>query len=57
MKRGIAHARAGEYSTAMKLYEQALQVDPTHKDAFVARYLDIHMLCDCCNIDQRCGVC
>jgi tetratricopeptide (TPR) repeat protein len=34
---GIAHAKQGNYQEAMKCYAQALEVDPKHRDAFVAR--------------------
>lgn len=35
--RGIAYAKKGDYKEAMKCYTEALEVDPKHVDAFVAR--------------------
>ena len=34
--RGAGHARAGNYVTALKCYEQALEMDPSNADAYVA---------------------
>ncbi|KAK3254384.1 hypothetical protein CYMTET_36399 [Cymbomonas tetramitiformis] len=36
-RQGIAHAKKGSYSDALKCYEQALELDPKHRDAYVAR--------------------
>jgi len=34
---GISYAKSGDYTKAMQCYKQALDVDPDHIDAFVAR--------------------
>ena len=34
---GIAFAKQGDYKKAMQCYNQALDVDPKHRDAIVAR--------------------
>lgn len=37
VRRGVSHAKGGDYATALKCYEQALELDARHKDAYVAR--------------------
>ncbi|KAL6067605.1 E3 ubiquitin-protein ligase RMA1-like isoform 1 [Balamuthia mandrillaris] len=37
VSQGLVHAKKGDYTTAMRFYNQALEVDPKHRDAFVAR--------------------
>ena len=37
VRRGVAHAKGGDYATALKCYGQALELDAHHKDAYVAR--------------------
>jgi hypothetical protein len=37
VRRGVSHAKGGDYATALKCYEQALELDAHHKDAYVAR--------------------
>lgn len=37
VEQGIGLAKQGKYQEAMKCYNQALEVDPHHRDAFVAR--------------------
>lgn len=37
VRRGIDFAKRGDYVTAIKCYEQALELDPRHADAFVAK--------------------
>ena len=37
MRRGVSHAKGGDYTTALKCYEQALELDTCHRDAYVAR--------------------
>ena len=36
MRRGTAHARAGDFAAALRCYSQALDVDPLNADAHVA---------------------
>jgi tetratricopeptide (TPR) repeat protein len=46
---GITHAKKSDYKSAMKFYNQALQVDPKNKDAYVARgaaFANVNMLED-----------
>ena len=37
VRRGVPYAKGGDYATALKCYEQALELDPRHTDAYVAR--------------------
>ncbi len=36
VRRGVAHAKAGEYDTAQQCYRQALDLDRRNSDAWVA---------------------
>jgi len=37
VERGISYAKQGDYKKAMQCYQQALEVDPLHRDAYVAK--------------------
>ena len=37
VRRGVAHYKSGDATTALKMYEQALELDKRHAEAYVAR--------------------